>query len=104
MLIPSHGLSRTWNQRRVPGREKSQGQPLAGTLAPDVFPWPSGPVPEDGEERLSTQIATALDDITGEANGQPGWSELAAAWKTPVQEERNNNPERPRIRRFGKCL
>jgi len=26
------------NQRRVPGREKSQGQPLAGTLALDVLP------------------------------------------------------------------
>jgi hypothetical protein len=38
MRIPSHGLSRTWNQRRVPRREKSQGQPLAGTLALDVLP------------------------------------------------------------------
>jgi len=50
-------------------------------------------------------LQAALMPVGGaQDNGQPGWSELAAAWKTPVQEERNNNPEQLRIRGFEKCL
>jgi Bacterial archaeo-eukaryotic release factor family 2 len=39
---------------------------LPGPFGP-ITTIASGPVPEDGDESLGTQIATALDEITGEA-------------------------------------
>ena len=43
-------------------------KPLPGPVGP-ITTIASGPVPEDGDERLG---ATALDEITGEASGAVG--------------------------------
>jgi len=52
---------------------------LPGPFGP-ITTIASGPVPEDGDERLGAQITTALDEITGEAVSAVGtWFEPSCA-------------------------
>ena len=48
-----------------PGRD-AIAKHLPGPFGP-ITTIASGPVPEDGDERLGAQITTAIDEITGEA-------------------------------------
>jgi len=80
-LIPSHGLSRTWNQRRVPSREKSQGQPLAGTLASDVLPGLGLNSPAVVPVSGSLLRSTRRDSRSARWSRRPTWA--VRAWPSP---------------------